>query len=913
VISTTTHQAQSAAESVGSRRWVTFVHQDGVLLCSTLRALDHLGILEPSLGAERSIAELYPGVRPEGFGYMRVGLRSLASQGWLAELPTLDPETTVLRWTDTGRMASRHFSQYLAAGRFLCEFEDAGPDAWSRPWDARKVESFLALVALACDRWRVDPRMPAGLRALIETHLDASLVVPSMLWLRATGKVTAVGPSLMDGGPGEGIARVLSALGWIDPESHAWTPSGREAAELAVHFGMAASYLPLLSRLPAVFRGELAVAPVPGAPEWHVNRPLNVGASAAAHTRYFADADGIFLEVFDAEPVEEQPRFIADMGCGDGSWLVHLHELMTQRTLRGRLAGSHPLLMVGVDYNAGALEQARLVLDEAEVPALLLHGDVSDPDGLGSTLAEHGLTMEDGLHIRAFIDHDRSYRGADPGTPVCGWSTGAYVDRDGRPLDARAVEQDLVAHLGRWAPHVRKHGLVMLEAHCVAPEIARKHLGATHSVAFDAYHGYSHQFPIAHSAFRHCCKAAGLRPASHCERRYPANRPFVAVSLNRLLVPADGAALPALDSSAPREDTWQPEPATDLEDGRALHQLLYAGGDVRFPRSWCSAATGFVVAGALEVVEARLAAAAEGEVIRVLDYGAGTGLAAIEFLKGCCDRGIDQRLRRVGATLEMHLVDLPSSWFAQGFELLGECAWTRFHSLRGADGGFRPLSEVTGARTMDAVMANMVFHLVPPSALDRVATELAAVIRPGGRLIWSSPDLGPAGTYAVLFHDANRTLRERWLQLLHGEGSPDGSGSENGDVARGVTPAVREAVTRARSGLDAAALREAQSRADRRVLPRANLAEDVAAALEVRFDSSVELATHELLADDVVDTLLVPSNQQEFLSEIEDRSLREHVIEDLLRADVIPALQRGPGGTALGLNVQWTLGSAVAG
>src|SRR6202043_2184180 len=103
-----------------------------------------------------------------------------------------------------------------------------------------------------------------------------------------------------------------------------------------------------------------------------------------------------------------------------------------------------------------------------------------------------------------------------------------------------------------------------------------------------------------------------------------------------------------------------------------------------------SGATGYVVAGALAAVEARLATARRGDVIRVLDYGAGTGLATIEFLKACRERRIAQRLERLGATLEVHLVDLPSSWFAYGFELLRDCRWTRFHSLSAPGRRFRP-------------------------------------------------------------------------------------------------------------------------------------------------------------------------------------------------------------------------------
>jgi SAM-dependent methyltransferase len=427
-------------------------------------------------------------------------------------------------------------------------------------------------------------------------------------------------------------------------------------------------------------------------------------------------------------------------------------------------------------------------------------------------------------------------------------------------------------------------------------------------VAFDAYHAYSHQYPIEHPAFMRCCQQAGLQPASHCERRYPSSRPFVAVSLNRFLAAEGHTVLPALDPGSSREDTWRPDPGTDLEDGRALHELLFAGGDLRYPRMWCSAPTGFVVAGTLETIEARLASAREGDVIRVLDYGAGTGTAAIELLKACRERGFERRLELRGATLEVHLVDLPSSWFAQGFALLQGCRWTRFHSLRAADGGFRPLLDVTRGRPMDAVMANMVFHLIPPRALERATADLARVLNPGGSLLWSSPDLGPPGPYAVLFHDPNRALRERWLELLAGEHSPGPLPPKNGDGRRPFTPRLRDLVRRARASLDPAAAREARSRADRRILPHAHAADDVVAALDSHFSGEVEFRTYEMRCEEILDALLVPSNQGEYLPEIADRTVREEVIRELMLGEVIPAMQEQPAGTALGLNLQWTLG-----
>ena len=896
-----------ASDGRSSRRWIVFVHQDGILLTTTVRALAELGILEASLAGEKSLSDLCPHLTAGGFGYLRVGLRCLASQGWLEASPTGDPESTVIRWTETGRSASRYFDRYVATGRFLAGFDRRGDDAWSRPWDRGQVDSFVELSELACERWTLGPELASDARELIATHLDAALVVPAMIWLLEADGLGEEGPRPARGALGDAMMSVLRGVGWVADDAGAWTSAGREAASLAVHFGMAASYLPMLARLPELFRGDTTVTTDAGDGEWHVQRRLNVLASATAHRRYFADADDLFVELFSREPVHEQPRFVADMGCGDGSWLLHLHELIVTRTLRGELAEECPLLMVGIDYNPTALTQARRRLGAASIPALLIQGDIGDPDTVAAALAEHGLAMQDGLHIRAFIDHNRTYRGAEADPRVSGVSSGAYVGPDGGSLDAGAVEGDLVAHLRRWAPYASRHGLVVLEAHCVEPAVAQKHLGATHSVAFDCYHGYSHQYPVEHMAFSECCRLAGFRFASEWERRYPVSRPFVAVTLSRLLPAHTGASLAAWGHSGERADTWQPTPEAELADGMALHELLYTNGDLNHPRSWCMAPTGYVVAGALATVEARLANAGRGDVIRVLDYGAGTGLATIEFLKACRERRIDERLERLGASLEVHLVDLPSSWFAYGYELLRDCQWARFHSLSGGGRRFRPLAEVLGGKRMDAVMANMVFHLVPRRALESMAAGLAEVTVTGGCLAWSAPDIGPPGPFAVLFHDANRALRRRWLEFLDGEGADDDLFSSG---APSAPHALRDATRRIRESLNDAARRDARTRANRRVLPEPNDARAVVDALASKYGGPHELRleTHELLVKDIVDTLLVPANQAEYLPEIADPTIREAVIRELMLNDVLPALRSQGARTAGGLSVQWTLG-----
>lgn len=371
----------------------------------------------------------------------------------------------------------------------------------------------------------------------------------------------------------------------------------------------------------------------------------------------------------------------------------------------------------------------------------------------------------------------------------------------------------------------------------------------------------------------------------------------------------DEAPLPALDLNVEREDTWRPDPGIALEDGRALHEYLFVGGDLRYLRRFVAQSTGFVVAGALDALDAWLEAASDGDVLRVLDYGAGTGLASIEFLKACRERRVEEQLERRGARLEVHLVDLPTPWFAQGFALLRNCAWTRFHSLTTADGSFRPLLEITGGHAMDAVMIANVFHLIPRRALGRAVGELASVSNPGGRLTWCSPDIAPAGPRSVLLHDSNRALRERWLGVLSAEAAP--AQGETGGPVGPPPPVLLEAAARARETLDQAARREAQRRADSHFLAEANTAEDVATALEDHFSGHVERPTCEALDEDVLRALLVPSNQAEYLAEIRDRSLREEVIRELLLKEILPGMAERGARTARGLNVQWSLGSFV--
>ena len=68
-----------------------------------------------------------------------------------------------------------------------------------------------------------------------------------------------------------------------------------------------------------------------------------------------SEIDGIILEIFNRQPLADQPRFLLDVGCGNGTLLAHLYQCIVQQTERGKLLGQYPLTLIGVENDDRAL------------------------------------------------------------------------------------------------------------------------------------------------------------------------------------------------------------------------------------------------------------------------------------------------------------------------------------------------------------------------------------------------------------------------------------------------------------------------------------------------------------------------------------------------------------------------------
>jgi hypothetical protein len=326
------------------------------------------------------------------------------------------------------------------------------------------------------------------------------------------------------------------------------TQSGQYAAQIAPAYGVTVSYLPMFSMLPTLLFGN---ARIPRMDEQGfevlVNRAMNVWGSGGAHKTYFRKVDEIVEEIFN-RPLNQQPRGICDMGCGDGTFLEHLYGVVKERTARGQILDEHPLVIVGADFNKVARRVSKQTLRRAGIPdAHVIDGDINRPAQLASDMESLGLDVHDFLHIRSFLDHNRPYvRLANYMTGTRrARSTGAFAHM-GEEILPDELEENLMRHLRRWAPYIGRFGLIALELHTLAPDVAAANIHKTPAVAYDGTHGFSDQYLVEVPVFLDCAREAGLWADPRFQAAYPPSE-LATVSINffTAAVPRDTGATAA--------------------------------------------------------------------------------------------------------------------------------------------------------------------------------------------------------------------------------------------------------------------------------------------------------------------------------------------------------------------------------
>src|SRR5579864_2056536 len=280
--------------------------------------------------------------------YLDVALRMLVCLDWIR--PDAD-----------GRY---HATPALASSNLI---PDGIMDLYRFPFDqyvqGDTKESLASWLEMSEKRWNID-------HPLLADYLDGLIIVPLLLSLRIQGRLTVneekSGDTVMatlqsDVAPAVRceIERLFIGRKWATRSGDALqvTRAGRFAFDRIFIAATIASYRPMLSRAQDLMFGDAAsvFARDESGHETHVDRKVNVIASGFQHEKYFTALCDLVVRCFDGENYAAQPKYIVDMGCGDGTLLLRLYETVRDRTRRGKVLDAYPLIPVGVDFNEKAL------------------------------------------------------------------------------------------------------------------------------------------------------------------------------------------------------------------------------------------------------------------------------------------------------------------------------------------------------------------------------------------------------------------------------------------------------------------------------------------------------------------------------------------------------------------------------
>jgi len=499
-------------------------------------------------------------------GHLQVALRLLESLGWIDREP--DGRFRAAAGMQKYRLIPEEIQALIGADMGTSLQKGAG--GFLTPW--------LEKVAR---RWDVgDP--------LLADFLDSQLVVPVLVHLNKRGSLDGLRQrnfaDLPEGVRTE-VVSLCQMLGWLEgtPGRYALTALGQRVSDRAMDLGPVESYRPMLAEMDQLLFGDAAGASNSAGHVTPLGQSINLIASAAEYDRCLAELDEIVIEIFSREPIAGQPRYVAHMDCGDGTFLKRVFETIRDKTPRGRRMAEYPLTLLGIGLNEASLRETDRTL--AGIDHLVAPGDIGNPRQMIDGLRALGVDPDRVLHMRSFLDHARPYVPPADQDALRARSDarygGIFVDRKGEAIPATAAIQSLVEHLKRWSDAINDHGLILLEVHSQSPRVARAHLDQSESFYFDAIQGFSHRLLVEADTALMAAAEAGLFPRPEYFRKFPDVLPYSRITLNhferrpyraRIARPSDMPALLRLE-----EACWPVGMHLDARALQARMQLYPAG------------------------------------------------------------------------------------------------------------------------------------------------------------------------------------------------------------------------------------------------------------------------------------------------------------------------------------------------
>jgi SAM-dependent methyltransferase len=521
-----------------------FQHLDGLVTAPVGYALYKKGVLKYLLDHQTlHLAELTE-VFKANEGYLNVALRVLASQGFLNYSVNNLTQNISIAVNEKSETAFSLFYLYEDVTELLSLSQNYHPRLFEEA-PFQKLDAIFEKYKINYGIQFSEDEKIRLIQQQILTHIEGHLVGPTVVRLGMTGMFhkyfmeVSFRPEEFHKSPAlfSKILDFFVHLGWFSSSNgnYQFTETGLFYAKKASAYGVTVSYLPTFAQMEELLFGNPSVLRMTqdGSAEIHVDREMNVWGSGGAHDTYFKVVDEILIRLFNL-PIEQQPKGILDMGCGNGAFLEHIFEVISKLTLRGKLLDDYPLFLVGVDYNQTALKVTRANLIKADIWAKVIWGDIGRPELLADDLNKnYQIQLNDLLNVRTFLDHNRIWESPHNNSVNReSTSSGAFAHR-GKRINNNLVEENLLEHLKKWAPYVKKYGLLLIELHTISPELAAQNMGKCAATAYDATHGFSDQYIVEIEVFNRIAAEAGLQPDKDFFKRFP-DRDYATVSINLL-------------------------------------------------------------------------------------------------------------------------------------------------------------------------------------------------------------------------------------------------------------------------------------------------------------------------------------------------------------------------------------------
>ncbi len=520
-----------------------FRHLDGIVIAPTAYTLKKHGVTDYLIENKKVELKDLALEFNANEGYLNVALRGLCSQGWLIQNVDNQNNSVSYETNEKSEIAFNYFYLYEDVVDLL---------QMSESYHQRKfeIEPFLKLSKIY-KKYKINYRIELSenkfqrkIEEQILTHIEGIIVGPTIVHLGITGmfhkyfmesKFRSEEFHKNDQEFDE-LLNILAELGWFNANNstYEFNEFGLFFAKRASAYGVTVSYIPTLRKLDDLIFGDPLILSklATGSDEVHVDREMNIWGSGGAHSTYFQVVDEIIIDLFN-KPIDEQPKGILDMGCGNGAFLQHLFLVIESQTYRGSVLDEYPLTIIGVDYNYAALKVSRANLIQADICAKIIWGDIGNPDLLAKNLKNnYDIELESLLNVRTFLDHNRIWENPNSSSSRVSSSTGAYAFQ-GKKIDNNLVSESLKEHIEKWTPFVGKFGLLLIELHTVKPELVAQNIGKTAATAYDLTHGYSDQYILEVDEFLNIIQEAGLTPDMSKFKKFP-NSDFATVSISLL-------------------------------------------------------------------------------------------------------------------------------------------------------------------------------------------------------------------------------------------------------------------------------------------------------------------------------------------------------------------------------------------